>query len=56
MKTETLTIRLSTEDKQLISDLAWQKRMSMAELLVSLAKKAEKAEQRKKQRAKATEG
>ncbi len=47
MKTSTLTIRISPEDKKVISDLAWKNRMSMAEYLLYLVRKAEKAEQRK---------
>lgn len=40
MKTTTLTIRLTQEDKKLISDLAWSRRISTAELLVDLAHRA----------------
>ena len=40
MKTETLTIRITAADKKLISDLAWIRRISMAELIVSLARSA----------------
>lgn len=50
MKTSTLTIRVSPEDKQILSDLAWKNRMSMAEFLISLVRKAEKAEQKKLKR------
>ncbi len=50
MKTSTLTIRISPEDKKIISDLAWKNRMSMAEFLLYLVKKAEKAEQKKLKR------
>ncbi len=48
LKTSTLTIRISPEDKQLISDMAWQRRTSMAELIVYLVRKADKAEQKKR--------
>ncbi len=47
LKTSTLTIRISPEDKKIISDLAWKNRMSMAEFLLYLVRKAEKAEQKK---------
>lgn len=36
-KTETITIRVSPEDKRLISNLAWAKRKSVADLLTTLA-------------------
>lgn len=44
MKTETLTIRLTPEDKKLISDLAWMRRQSMAELIIQMAREQPEVE------------
>lgn len=45
MKSETLSMRLSEEEKKLIAELAWQNRMSIAQFIVSLARKAESFQQ-----------
>lgn len=40
MKTAYLNLRIAPDDKQLLSDLAWQHRMSMSEMVTLLIRKA----------------